>query len=141
MRSLLGFALVGVARRHRGAVAEEFEALGLYVGQEMLLSRLWEQDGQSQAALARACGIEGPTVTKAVARMERQGLVVRGPDPVDGRVSRVSLTDAGRNLEASVARSWRSVEERMLTGMSQRDVAAALRLLRRMHDNLEPMKP
>ena len=38
--TLVGFSLVGVARRHRAAVAAEFAPLGLHVGQEMLLSQL-----------------------------------------------------------------------------------------------------
>ena len=72
-----------------GEAAPKFAPLGLHVGQGTLLSQLWDQDGQSRSSLARACGIEGPTVTKAVARMERQGLVSRASDPSDGRMSRI----------------------------------------------------
>jgi DNA-binding MarR family transcriptional regulator len=51
--------------------------------------------------LAAAERVQPPTMTKIVARLEEAGLVLREPDPVDGRVSRVRLSRAGRRQMAS----------------------------------------
>ena len=46
--------------------------------------------------LAAIEGVTQPSMTTLVANLERHGLVVRGGDPADKRVSLVSITDAGR---------------------------------------------
>lgn len=40
--------------------------------------------------------VAAPTITKAVQKLEAEGLVTRRPDPDDGRVCRVAITSAGR---------------------------------------------
>lgn len=47
--------------------------------------------------LAEAMNVTPPTVTGIVKRGVAQGTVVRIPDPEDGRMVRVELTDAGRD--------------------------------------------
>lgn len=42
--------------------------------------------------------IKQPALTAAVAKLERDGLVRRSPDPRDGRASMLSLTAAGRSI-------------------------------------------
>ena len=56
------------------------------------------QDGRAmtQTALAQQASVEQPTMAKTLARMERDGLVSRTPDPNDKRSALVRLTDLGR---------------------------------------------
>lgn len=42
--------------------------------------------------------VRPPTMTRIVARLEEDGLVTKEPDGSDRRVTRLSLTDAGRKL-------------------------------------------
>src|SRR5438874_1636215 len=49
----------------------------------------------AQRHLAEAVGVEGPTLTHHLNRMEAAGLVTRRRDPENRRVHRVELTDAG----------------------------------------------
>jgi MarR family transcriptional regulator for hemolysin len=53
------------------------------------------QDGRigSQRDLARFARIEQPSMAQMLARMERDGLIQRAPDPADGRSRRISLTE------------------------------------------------
>ena len=44
--------------------------------------------------------VRPPTMTRIVARLEEDGLVSKQPDRSDRRVTRLSLTDAGRKLIA-----------------------------------------
>jgi len=56
------------------------------------------QDGRAmtQKALAQLAAVEQPTMANTLRRMERDGLVVRTPDPADGRSALVRLTELGR---------------------------------------------
>lgn len=48
--------------------------------------------------LVRTEQIKQPALTSAVAKLERDGLIARRPDPSDGRARMLSLTAAGRAL-------------------------------------------
>lgn len=48
--------------------------------------------------MVRTEQIKQPTLTAAVAKLERDGLVRRSPDPSDGRASMLSLTAAGQSI-------------------------------------------
>src|SRR5436853_2009335 len=50
--------------------------------------------------LAAAEGVQPPTATAAVGRLEQSGLVARRPDEHDRRVVHVEITAAGRKLLA-----------------------------------------
>ena len=51
--------------------------------------------------LAGREGVTQPAMTQLIARLAEQGLIARGADPDDGRVVRVELTTAGRELLAA----------------------------------------
>jgi DNA-binding MarR family transcriptional regulator len=125
-----------VMRAHRNAVAARLAEIGLHVGQEMLLLRLWDADGRSQVDLARDMGVEPPTVAKAVGRLERAGLLERRPDPADRRVTRIWLTEAGRALREPVARRWAEVEEMMFAEVGDAEIGQLREVVRRMARNL-----
>ncbi len=78
----------------------------VYPGQQSLLFSLSELDGQSQRELAESLNIKAATLTVMISRMEKTGFVERRPDPEDQRISRVFLTDRGREI-------YREVQEAM----------------------------
>ncbi len=133
-----GFQLARVCRAHRGNVGELLAEVGLHVGQEMVLIELWRDDGLRGGELAERLGIEPPTVTKMLRRLERCGLVSRRQDPDDARSFRVYLTDEGRSLEGPVVRCWERVEEKTLAGMSAGERRTFHRLLTKVRANLDP---
>ena len=51
-------------------------------------------------ALAAREGVTQPAMTQLISRLENAGLVTRGPDPTDGRVVLVTITEAGRSTLA-----------------------------------------
>ena len=137
LEGTIGALLVGVCRAHRNRAAEGLARIGLYVGQEWVLLQLREQEGLSPSVLAETCGVEGPTMSKALRRMERAGLVVRRNDPVDARVSRVHLTDQGRALCAAIDETWSALERRTLADLSVEERVLLRRLLLQVRGNLE----
>lgn len=132
----IGYRLVGVCKAHRNRAAEALARLGLYVGQEWILLRLREGEGLTQSELAEACTVEGPTMSKALGRMERTGLVARRADTTDARVSRVYLTEQGLGACRAVDEIWSNLEERTVAGLSVEERALLHRLLLQVEQNL-----
>jgi DNA-binding MarR family transcriptional regulator len=132
-----GYALAKVCRAHRGNVGDLLAEVGLHVGQEMVLIELFEEDGLRGGELAERLGVEPPTVTKMLRRLEKCGLVERRRDSRDARSFRVYLTGEGRSLEEPLARCWERVEERTFAGMSIVERRTFRRLLARVRTNID----
>ncbi len=131
-----GYLLARVCKAHRGSVGDALVEVELHVGQEMVLLHLWQRDGLAPSELAGALGVEPPTVTNMLSRMERAGLLERCRDPRDARCTRVYLTEKGRELREPVERRWEAVEERAFAGITTEEEALLRDLLARLHDNL-----
>jgi MarR family transcriptional regulator, organic hydroperoxide resistance regulator len=132
----IGFLLAQVCRAHRNTANEVLSEAGLHVGQEMVLLRLWEQDGLRQSELAEQLCVEAPTVTRMLQRMERADLVERQPDPEDARVSRVYVTPQGAALQEAVQEAWARLEAQMLRGLTLEEKLLLRRLLMQLQQNL-----
>ena len=64
--------------------------------------------------LAAAEQVRPPTMSRIVSALEREQLVVREPDPTDGRIVRVRATPGGeRRLHAGRARRVAALAERL----------------------------
>jgi MarR family transcriptional regulator, organic hydroperoxide resistance regulator len=138
MKETTGYTLAKVCRAYRANVGEILAEVGLHVGQEMVLIELWQQDGLRGGELAERLGVEQPTITKMVRRLEGCGLVTRSRDAEDARCFRVYLTDEGRSLEAPVARCRERAEEKTFAGMSAGERRTFHRLLMKVRANLDP---
>lgn len=66
--------------------------------------------------LAAQQGVTQPAMTQLVTRLQESGLARRAPDPDDGRVVRVHITDAGR---AELARRREVRTERLAVLLDQ----------------------
>ncbi len=132
-----GFALAKVCKAHRGNVGGLLAELGLHVGQDMVLIELWQSDGLRGGKLACRLGVEPPTVTKMLRRLEDSGLVERRPDPADARSFLVYLTEKGRDLEGRVTRIWERAEEKTLVGLDDTERRELGRLLTKVRAGLD----
>jgi len=110
--------------------------LGLYRGQGRALDVLWRNDGCTHGDLAQALSVQPATVSKMIQRMERSGFVARRADPKDQRVSRVFLTEAGRQVKQQVDARFDQLEREAIEGLSAQDVNALHQLLTRIRENL-----
>jgi DNA-binding MarR family transcriptional regulator len=87
---------------HRQLMVRVLAGEDAHPGQAICLRMLTERDGLSQRELAQVLHLAPPTVTAMLQRMEKAGTVERRPDAADQRVTRVHLTEAGRELERSL---------------------------------------
>ena len=83
-------------------------------GQMDTLDLLVQQPAWRMSELAEALRVDPSTATRAVHRLVRAGLADRGSGAADGRVVMVSVTDAGRQRHAAIARRRRHSMARML---------------------------
>ena len=85
--------LISLAARGFVRLSEaRLKPLGFGVGHLPVLVALQEGQASTQRDLARFAKIEQPPMAQMLARMERDGLIRRTPDPADGRMSRITLT-------------------------------------------------
>ncbi|HEX2033987.1 MAG TPA: MarR family transcriptional regulator [Chloroflexota bacterium] len=133
-------ALVGAFKVMHAVSAAQLAPFGLHPGQDRLLAELWVQDGISQTELARRLGVEQPTVTKTLQRLERAGLVRRQRDPEDNRQVIVSLTVAGRAAHDPIQRLRDATERQMAEGFSAAERRQFSELLDRVRRNLQQMR-
>ncbi len=138
MQDFVGMQLISVMRVHRARAAELLNALGLHVGQEMILFQLWKRDGLNQTELTACLGVEPPTTTKMVQRMEASGLVERRADPTDGRVVQVWLSPKGCALQGPVTEAWQTLEAMTVSCLSAGERAILHELLSKVRLGLEP---
>ncbi len=130
------FLLAQVCKLHFSRARTLLEELGLFRGQPPLLFALWEKEGLTHSELAGHLHVQPATITKMIQRMERAGFVERRPDAEDQRVSRVYLTDAGRNIRDAVEGALRQLEEQTFAGFSQEERTLLSQFLLRIRNNL-----
>jgi DNA-binding MarR family transcriptional regulator len=107
----------------------------------LVLNRLNREGPMRLTALAAAEGASQSGMTQLVQRMERQGLLERWSDPEDGRVSMVTVGDAGRRIWSTRAEVRRQRVAGLLQTVSDDDRVAlwlaaqvVVRVLGRMRD-------
>jgi DNA-binding MarR family transcriptional regulator len=126
---LISLAARGVARLSESRL----KPLGFGVGQLPVLVALENGNASTQRDLARFAKIEQPPMAQMLARMERDGLIERTPDPADGRSSRIVLTEAAQaRMPEAIATLFQGNREALdgfTTGEAQQLVALLVRLI------------
>ncbi len=85
--------LVSLAARGFARLSEaRLKPLGFGLGHVPVLIALQEGRADTQRDLARFAKVEQPPMAQMLMRMEKAGLIVRTPNPLDGRSSRIALT-------------------------------------------------
>jgi MarR family transcriptional regulator, transcriptional regulator for hemolysin len=130
--------LISLAARGFARLSEaRLKPLGFGVGHLPVLVAL--QDGQAgtQRDLARFARIEQPSMAQMLARMERDGLICRTRDPVDGRSSQVSLTETARTRLPDACAVLFQGNRDALNGFTDEEATQLIALLTRLIANLD----
>ncbi|NRQ39693.1 MarR family transcriptional regulator [Nonomuraea sp. NN258] len=133
-------ALNKMSKLYRAAKARKLAALGLHPGQDVLLWVLaQERDGMTVSQLAARLGVEQPTATRSLARLETGGWFRREPVATDRRQVRVVVTDAGHKLVPDIERAWTELAEQTMGGVSKEQREIVLNALEQANDTLRPL--
>lgn len=131
-----GYMTNWAARLFARAIDLRLRPLGLSSAYMPVIFSLAHGEALSQRALTLAAAIEQPTMAATLKRMERDGLVVKRPDPNDGRGALYSLSPQGMELTQKVRAAGHAVNDRAMRGLSEAERRAYLDLLGRVVRNL-----
>jgi DNA-binding MarR family transcriptional regulator len=133
---------LGVAGRLLRTTADaELSVLGLSGPGFAVLRSLSEEDGLTQAELARRLRLEPPSMCRMIDRLAREASVERHPDPGDRRATRVRLTPRGRELAEQGVAVVDGIEDRIFAGLDAGERAQLAELLGRVMDRLPASGP
>jgi DNA-binding MarR family transcriptional regulator len=131
-RSNVGFLLAKASQRWNELLMEAFAGAGypeVRASYGSLLIPLWEEDGLRMGELASRARLSKQTITTMARLLERDGLVVREPDPHDARATRVRLTKRAKELRAVAEAVLVDLYERLVERLSDRRTAELQRTL------------
>lgn len=128
----IGFLLAKAYQRACALYKDKFGNYELTPQQFGLLRFLWEEDGITQVELSTRSQIDRTTIGGLIDRLEQSGLLKRMPHPEDRRAYRISLTAAGRSLEAELSPLGEELHRAILAPLSPEEVQALLAILQKM---------
>lgn len=91
--------VIQAGRRYRAQLDDKLREVGIGTAAMETLSTIETLPKPiTQTEVAARMGIEGPTLTRMIKKLERDGLVMRKRDASDGRANVIELSPAGRAL-------------------------------------------
>ena len=115
---------------------ERLEPLGLTPFHWVVLCCLWEEDGLPTSSIGEKLQQVGGTLTGVLDRMEERCLIRRERDARDRRIWRIWLTDAGKELEATLPPIALELREEAMQGISYAEREHFCQILNRAIANM-----
>ncbi len=127
-----------IARIFRARMREQGEPEGVMSqeGARLCMSVLAIFDGISQRELVSKTHLRPPTVSLILKRMLEEGLVTVRQDENDMRITRVYLTEHGRDIDRANIARIKSVDARGLRTLSEGERQTLMELLYKIRENL-----
>jgi MarR family transcriptional regulator, transcriptional regulator for hemolysin len=123
------------------ALVREFDAclrpFGFAMSYFPVLRALADGQWLSQTELAQAAGVEQPSMAETLARMERDGVVQRKPNPNDKRGTLLSVTPRARAQFPKAKAALSRCERQAMAGFDESEQVVLRDLLKRMAANLD----
>lgn len=132
----LGYLLKETSSALRTAMEEVLRPLGMTITHYSCLELLAQRPGLSNSELARGAFVSRQSMNVLLQALERDGSVTRPETPPSGRALPTELTEKGRAQLQKASAAVRSVELRMLAGLTEDDRRTAFRVLQQMARSL-----
>lgn len=125
-------------KQMRETLMERFAGIGRSITTEQwtLLTLLADQDGVSQKNIANRSDRTEVATLNLLKKLEQDGLIIRHPDPVDGRSRRVFLTTEGRKLQQILIPPAKNNIAQMTKDISPEDIEHLKATIRKIAHNL-----
>lgn len=129
---------VGALRRElRRVYDRELAPSGLSLAFALPLVLIAEHPAaMSQRELAERLEIEGPTLVRLLHQLGAMDLVTRQQNPHDHRANTLHLTASGRAAAKRLRRAMDGVRARLLAGVSDSELADALRVFEAVRNSM-----
>jgi MarR family transcriptional regulator, transcriptional regulator for hemolysin len=131
----IGLQLARTAKTVSRAFDDALAQVGGSLPTWLVLVSLKARRHGAQRELAEAVGVEGPTLTHHLNRMEAAGLITRTRDPDNRRVHQVELTDAGEATFQRLLGTVTAFDRQLRTGFSKKEIDTVAGLLHRLQAN------
>src|ERR1700754_2913286 len=132
----LGYLLKEASSALRAAMEEVLRPLGMNVTRYSCLELLAQRPGLSNSERARGAFVTRQSMNVLLQALERDGYVTRPAAAPVGKVLPTRLTPRGRRSLEKATVAVRSVEVRMLDGLTETEQSDAFRVLQRMIHSL-----
>jgi len=132
LETSLGYLLKEASSALRSAMEDVLRPLGMSVTHYSCLELLAQRPGLSNSELARGAFVTRQTMNVLLQALERDGVVTRPAEAPVGKALPARLTPRGRRELEKATAAVRSVELRMLGGMTATEQADAFRSLQSM---------
>ena len=130
--------LVLVGRRWRSLLDDKLRPTGQSSARMEALSVIMNAPaGSAQAEIARRLRIEGPTLTRMIDTLEKDGLVARLPAPSDKRSKHLQLTAQGETALGEIFAVAETYRARLLEGLDEQTMAMATGFLAGLLERLD----
>jgi DNA-binding MarR family transcriptional regulator len=136
LEASLGYLLKEASSALRAAMEEVLRPLGMSVTHYSCLELLAQRPGLSNSELARGAFVTRQTMNALLHVLERDGYVSRPAKAPVGKVLPTHLTRRGRRSLRKATVAVRSVEVRMLAGLTATEQSDAFRILQIMIGSL-----
>ena len=136
LETSLGYLLKQASSALRAAMAAVLRPLGMTVTHYSCLELLAQRPGLSNSALARGVFVTRQSMNVLLHALERDGYVTRPAEAPVGKALPTRLTPRGRRSLAKATVAVRSIENRMLDGMTQDERSGAFKILQNMIHSL-----
>ena len=113
-----GYLMNHIARQFAILLGEGLKPLGISPAQFPILLELWQKDGLSQQELVERADLKQATIANTLARMERDGLITREPNPDDARSRLIMLTEQARALQQQSTEIAKAINQTALSDLS-----------------------
>jgi DNA-binding MarR family transcriptional regulator len=105
------------------------------------LSLLLAHDGQTIGTMSQKRGVDAPTATGIITRLEQHGLVERRHDREDRRVVKIYLTEEGRDIAHTLVSTVEHFEQTMKRGFSEDELDRLEAQLQQLIVNVSEIGP
>lgn len=138
LSSFLPYRLAVLSERVSRRLSVEYgRTHGLVVAEWRVLVHLLRCGAVSVRDIHNCVNLEKPRVSRAVSRLETEGLVQKTQGAGDGRLVAISLTDAGRRALADIIPAATRIETHLTRAVSSEDLDTFFRVMERMHAVLD----
>lgn len=128
-----------LSRQIRRKVDESISSQDLTAKQAMILLVIYDLSKVKDVYakdIEDAFDMRRATVTGILQLMEKNGIIVREENNIDGRLKKIRLTQKAINLRLKMKKNIQKVESNLLSDLSKEEIETFLKIMEKMSHNL-----
>lgn len=137
LEAFLPYRLAVISRAVSQTIAEVYEdRFDLTIPEWRVMALLGRFQPISSNEIVKRGAMDKAKVSRAVARLDRKGMIIKETDPNDNRLLLLNLSDEGEKLFRQIVPLAREWEKELLQGFSEEEIAIFHQYLTRIEDRV-----